>query len=230
MQLLTPQSVKKVADDRELLSRRTYADLTERVNEKRKELIALTEEYATIEKRQEAQLQANNNEIVVQNQTIARLQYEREELMKPVTHLEEKAKKELAELIKERRLLKDELLEAEETKEKLIKKIDSLDARKDVLNDWNDKLVKKEKGLKNEHEELKRMNAEVQERLKSLTESITKSNAEYALKDKDLTEREHALEVKQKALITERDDLEVRERALADRYATLERSIKRLNQ
>lgn len=228
MHILTPQQVsvkKTVAED---IARKTALELECKLRERRTELNNFEDEIKKIKSHQQSVIEENNRTILQLNDEISRLQAERRENMIPVDNLKQLLENEIAQFKSKRAECAYRETEARNIRDQYNVKIEDLIEKKENLEDREEKLNKREAGIFLQESSLKKITEELYKKINQHNEEIEKKTKELTYAENKLKQEVYANNVIRKTLENEKEELATREAELQARYATLEKTEKRL--
>ncbi len=227
MQLLTPETVKNDTSRQEQEQRSRVRDLSMEEERLVKSVNLLREEEKAEKKRIDEELEVNQATLATRKTMLVReveaLEARKAESLKPAREIEERANKILAENEEKSKVLDTRLSEVATMKENVLVQLEKIDDKKQLLAEADEALLIREKGITAGEAEVKRSANEVADKWLQYHGAVIELNN----REHTLVSRENAVTVATEAntvfkltLEAKEKDLAERERALNDKYQT----------
>jgi len=232
MQLLSQTQVKNRTREAENSEKRTLADLASRIFDRTRELNTLNADIERNQKADQERQKERNDRIVALNDEIASLETARKRLLVPIDAIKKNLETQIAENSKTKHVLTQEKIHIAEQRQNIFEKTEELIELEQSLNERKESLTEEQRGIEKQREELKRINNELQERLKIHSQQISDINIAFQSQQNELAQKEHALHIKELTFAQQQEEWEniknTEQRQLADQRETLERALNRI--
>lgn len=229
MKLLSPTEVRDVKNSLAESQAKTIVDLGARIVERTRELNLISGQIDLKRTMAEEEAEEIRIQIEALNNALGTLRTERVTLMAPIVETKEEWRAKVQEVEKEKALLEKKQDETEAERQRYVNYMEELDTRADHLEILAETMDSREAGIRRAEEVLSANTRGLDARISETTDKINTANATFAHKEMELSQREHALAVRTKALDDEQTEFwsEARSerRKNEDMRKTLERAL-----
>jgi len=233
MKLLSSKEQTSKTDRELTLKKLRTAEITEEFERKRGSLNEINDEFENALKKQRVLFVKEKEE---QLQQILSLKKEVQELEKrrflallPLDEEKKKIENEREQLIAEKEVLNSEKSYFEVSVENFKDQLDKVSEREVSISKREMVIDAREQGVRLQSESIKKQSEELSLRMERFIQESNVQTRIFTSKEVEVTAKQEIVTIAENRLKTWEKDLVDRERALKDKYQTLERTIKRIN-